>query len=66
MKEVSTKWVVTYFAPDGDHRQPRESEASARRFANREDVRIWNPIIEEITTTVEVRVIFNATDEPAS
>lgn len=63
--EVTEKYVVVYFAPDGDHRQPRPTEASARRFAERDDVRRWNPIIEKITTTVRREYIWNSADEPS-
>lgn len=60
MDEVTVKWEVLYFAPDGDHRQPRGTEEAARRFAAREDIVRWNPIIEKITTTVRREFVYNA------
>lgn len=62
MDEVTERFVVVYFAPDGDHRQPRPDYESARRFAQREDVLRWNPIIEKVTTTVRREFVWNSMD----
>lgn len=61
--EVTEKWVVIYFDPEGDHRQPRDSEYSARRFCAREEIARWNPLIEKITTTVRREFVWNSADQ---
>lgn len=62
MDEVTEQFVVVYFAADGDHRKPRPDFQSALRFANRDGIREWNPIIEKVTTTVRREFVWNSMD----
>lgn len=52
---TTTEWILTWFAPDGDHQLRTADEEKARKRATREGVAEWNPLLEKRTTTVEIR-----------
>lgn len=55
---VVEEWVVLWFPPEGDRDKRFTDEAKARRFARREDVAEWNPLLDHRVTTTTVKSEF--------
>lgn len=59
--DVTDKWVVIWFPPEGDSQRTFRSEAKAREFAARSDTDAnpadWNPILERRRTIVETEQV---------
>lgn len=54
---ITERWIIVWFAPDGDHLKKFNTETAAREFAKTDDVKDWNPLMEHQTTTVKTELI---------
>lgn len=49
---TTEEWVVVWFPPQGDKVKKFDTEEKARTFADDEDVKEWNPLLEHRFTTI--------------